>query len=304
MKEEEKDQVENNQMNTDQPTKVTSTFPWESYSSFTKLIRHVALMKLLVRKWKSKTQSCIKLKSAASLLQKSRTAIFELVQRENFASELKYPQVSNVVSNQSKLLQLNPILDKSLIKVGGLLKHVNIPNQSKHQIILPAKHQVTSLIIQHYHETSYHSGRDQTLSLICQSYWIVNGKSAVRKILQRCLYCKRKWVQPQPPIIANLADERVGLYEPAFSYTGIDFFGPLVVKYSKRTRTAQTRLKSYGAVFVCLTAHTIHLDLVGDLSTDSFFLTLIRFMARRVKPKTIWTDNGTNFISPKRELSI
>ena len=179
-------------MNTDQPTKVTSTFPWESYSSFTKLIRHVALMKLLVRKWKSKTQGCIKLKTAASLLQKSRTAIFELVQRENFASELKYLQVSNVVPNQSKLLQLNPILDKSLIKVGGLLKHANIPNQSKHQIILPAKHQVTSLIIQHYHETSYHSGRDQTLSLVRQSYWIVNGKSAVRNILQRCLYCKRK----------------------------------------------------------------------------------------------------------------
>ena len=40
IKEEEKDQVENNQMNTDQPTEVTSTFPWERYSSFTILIRH------------------------------------------------------------------------------------------------------------------------------------------------------------------------------------------------------------------------------------------------------------------------
>ena len=226
----------------------------------------------------------------------SCTAIFELMQRENFASELNCLQVSNVVPNQSKLLQLNPILGKSLIKVGGHLKHASIPNQSKHQ--------VTSLIIQHYHETSYHSGRDQTLSLIRQSYWIVNGNSTVRRILQRFLYCERTRVQPRSPIMANLADERVGLYEPAFSYTGIDFFGPLVVKYSKRTRTAQTRFKSYGAVFVCLTAHTIHLDSVGDLSTDSFFLTLIRFMARRGKPKTIWTDNGTNFISPKRELSI
>ena len=102
------------------------------------------------------------------------------MQQENFASELKYLQVSNVVPNQSKLLQLNPILDKSLIKVGGRLKHANIPNQSKHQIILLAKHQATPLIIQHSHETSYHSGRDQTSSLIRQSYRIVNGKSAVR----------------------------------------------------------------------------------------------------------------------------
>ena len=113
IKEEEKDQVENNHMNTYQPTKVTSTFPWEHCSSFTKLIQHIALMKLFVRKWIFKTQSCMKLKLTASLLQESRTAIFEFVQRENFASELKYLQVSNVVSNQNKLLQLNPILDKS-----------------------------------------------------------------------------------------------------------------------------------------------------------------------------------------------
>ena len=208
-------------------------------------------MKPFVRKWKSKTQSCLKLKLTASLLQESRTTIFELVQRENFASELKYLQVSNVVPNQSKLLQLNPILGKSLIKVGGHLKHTNIPNQSKYQNIFPAKHQVTSFIIQHYHETSYHFGRDQTLSLIRQSYWIVNGKSAVRKILQRCLYCERIRVQSRPPIMVDLPDKRVGLYKPAFSYTGIDFFGPLVVKHSKRARTTQTRFKRYGAVFVC-----------------------------------------------------
>ena len=218
------------------------------------------------------------------------------MQRENFASELNCLQVSNVVPNQSKLLQLNPILGKSLIKVGGHLKHASIPNQSKHQ--------VTSLIIQHYHETSYHSGRDQTLSLIRQSYWIVNGNSAVRKILQRFLYCERTRVQPRSPIMADLPDERVGLYKPAFSYTGIDFFGPLVVKHSKRARTTQTRVKRYDPVFVCLTTRAVHLDLVGDLSTDRFLLALIRFMARRGKPKTIWTDNGTSFIGAKRELSI
>ena len=38
IKEEEKDQVGKNQMNTDLSTKVTSAFPWERYSSFTKLI--------------------------------------------------------------------------------------------------------------------------------------------------------------------------------------------------------------------------------------------------------------------------
>ena len=52
--------------------------------------------------------------------------------------------------------------------------------------------------------------------------------------------------------MADLPDERIELYKPAFSCTGIDFYGPLVVKHSKRTRTTQTRFKRYGAVFVCL----------------------------------------------------
>ena len=43
IKEEEKDQVENNQINTNQPTKVTSAFPWERYTSFTRFIRRRAL---------------------------------------------------------------------------------------------------------------------------------------------------------------------------------------------------------------------------------------------------------------------
>ena len=207
VKEEEEDHVENNQIRTDRPTKVTSVFPSKCYYSFTKLVWQVALIKHFARIWKSS----IKLKSIVSLLQGSLTGSSELVKRENFTSELKYLQVSNVVLNQSKLLQLNSILDKSWIKVGGRLKHANLPNQSKYQSILPAKYHSEFLIIQHYHETSYRSGRDQIMSLIRQSYWIVNGKSAVRKILQRCLYCERTRFQQRPPIIADLPNERIGL---------------------------------------------------------------------------------------------
>ena len=87
--------------------------------------------------------------------------------------------------------------------------------------------------------------------------------------------------------MADLPDERIGLYEPAFSYTRIDFFETLVVKHSKLKRTTQARFKRYVAIFVCLTTRAVHLDLVGNLSTDNFLLALIMFMARRGKPKTI-----------------
>ena len=94
----------------------------------------------------------------------------------------------------------------------------------------------------------------------------------------------------------------MALYELAFSYTGIDFFRPLFVKHSNSTRITQARFKRYDAVFVYLATCTVHLDLVGDLSTDSFLWALIRFMPGKGKPKRIWTDNGTIFIGAEREL--
>ena len=39
--------------------------------------------------------------------------------------------------------------------------------------------------------------------------------------------------------MADLPDEIIALYEPAFSYMGIDFFRTVVVKHLKCTRTTQ-----------------------------------------------------------------
>ena len=44
------------------------------------------------------------------------------------------------------------------------------------------------------------------------------------------------------------------------------------------------------------------LEIAGNLSTDFFILALQRFTARRGQPKTIWSDNGTNFVGANKEL--
>ncbi|GFT76315.1 sphingomyelin phosphodiesterase 2 [Trichonephila clavipes] len=46
----------------------------------------------------------------------------------------------------------------------------------------------------------------------------------------------------------------------------------------------------------------IHLELVSSLSTECFMLSLRRFIARRTRPETIYTDNGTNFVGTNSEL--
>ena len=51
-----------------------------------------------------------------------------------------------------------------------------------------------------------------------------------------------------------------------------------------------------------MTDQAVHLGLAGDMSTDSFILALFGFKARRGHPKSIRSDNGSNFIGAEREL--
>ena len=46
----------------------------------------------------------------------------------------------------------------------------------------------------------------------------------------------------------------------------------------------------------------VHIELVSDLTTETFLATLRRFVARRGKPTLIWSDHGTNFVGANREL--
>ena len=61
-------------------------------------------------------------------------------------------------------------------------------------------------------------------------------------------------------------------------------------------------LKSYVCIFISMSVKAVHLELVSDLSTESFIACLTRFVARRRKPSSIWSDHSTNFLGANRVL--
>ena len=134
------------------------------------------------------------------------------------------------------------------------------------------------------------------MALVRQTFWISRGKSFVRKIINDCLHCKRRRAKPNVPVMASLPKEQLALCEPPFTNTGVDYFGPMNVKRGRVTE------KRWGCLFTCLTTRAVHLELAGDLSTDSFIMALRRFRGRRGNPRTIRSDNGTNFVGANREL--
>ncbi len=61
-------------------------------------------------------------------------------------------------------------------------------------------------------------------------------------------------------------------------------------------------VKNYLCVFVDFVVKAVHLELVTDMTAEAFVATLRRFIARRGKPKEIFSDNGTNFVGAERDL--
>ena len=102
--------------------------------------------------------------------------------------------------------------------------------------------------------------------------------------------------------MSDLPPERLSSFLPPFYFTGVDYFGPLTIKLNKGTRHTSGTAKRHGALFTCMTTRAVHLELPGDISTDSFILALRRFKVRRGHPKSIRSDNGSNFIGAEREL--
>ena len=77
----------------------------------------------------------------------------------------------------------------------------------------------------------------------------------------------------------------------AFARTGVDYAGPFQVLAAKGRGVRTT--KAYVAVFICMASKAIHLELAGDLSTESLMGALIRFCGRRGRPAEMWSDNAT-----------
>ena len=56
------------------------------------------------------------------------------------------------------------------------------------------------------------------------------------------------------------------------------------------------------SLYTCLSSRAIHIEVVHALSTDSFILSLRRFIGRRGIVRIIRSDNGANFVGASAEL--
>ena len=152
-----------------------------------------------------------------------------------------------------------------LLKCKGRLENSDLDLEAQQPVILQRDHKLTRLIIEECHRKVHHGGVRATLGELRSRFWVTKGLQVVKKILKECVTCKREQGKPfRAPPTAALPNYRVKEARP-FSKVGIDFAGPLFVKF----HTGEM-VKAYIALFTCCVTRAVHLDLVTDLTATSF----------------------------------
>ncbi|VDL64515.1 unnamed protein product [Nippostrongylus brasiliensis] len=200
-------------------------------------------------------------------------------------------------SRINSLKNLNIRKDEhGLLRCFGRLDYADISIPSRTPVFIAPKTALARLIILEAHG-QYHCGIAHTMSIVRERYWIPKLRQQTRSILRKCIPCQKLNGLPyRYPDMDALPKTRVRESHP-FEHIGLDYFGPITV-----TITQGERSKAYGCILTCSTTRLIHLELVEDMTTESFLNALRRFFARRGIPTTITSDNAPTFLLGEKIL--
>ena len=169
---------------------------------------------------------------------------------------------------------------------------------TKHAILLNRDHRLTELLVWDAHNCIKHLVERQTSAEICCCYWVPRGKSFVKKILHRCLICRRFNAKPYScPNSPDLPNVRVN-DKTTFYGTEVDYLGPLYCKGNYDMNSLEDDyglFKCYVVLYTCASTRGVVLELVPDASSKNFVCSFRRFIARRGCPAELLSDNGTVF---------
>lgn len=233
-------------------------------------------------------------------LRAATICLVKLIQTKEFAEDIGFLIKNKNVSGNSSLKSLNPFLDKDgVVRVGGRLEHSSQHFDMKHQILLPAKHHLTELILRCLHVEHLHIGQSGLLAIVRQQFWPVSARNIIRRITTSCVRCFKVAPVSIEQLMGQLPSQRLTEAFP-FQRSGVDYGGPFFIKQGGPRSIKM--VKVWLALFVCEATKAIHLELVSELSSQCFIAALQRFISRRGICSDLYSDNGTCFVGANREL--
>ena len=259
------------------------------HGTYSKLLRVTAYVSRFVVNCRRQRPGRLTGSLSSNELQDAEMRWLTSCQSTNFRNE-----IDNLHSKERRLplvRQLRLYLDsQGHIRCGGRIHNAPVEELVKFPYLLPGKHALTKLIIEDAHRDQLHAGIAQTVTHLRQKFWIPSIRQRVKTVLRKCVMCRKVTGKPYsapdpPPLPATRVSD-----EPPFSVTGVDFSGALHVK----EKTGKEH-KVYICLFTCASTRAVHIEIVPDLTEESFMLAFRRFVSRRSLPKRMISDNASTY---------
>ena len=188
----------------------------------------------------------------------------------------------NYENDRSQLnLQLN---DQQLLECRGRIQGV-------YPVYLPDTAVYTEKFVEEAHESTLHGGTQLTMAKVCERHWVPRLRRLVKRIVKKCPGCKRfqatALTVPPPGLLPR--DRTEGSIP--FQVVGVDYAGLI-----KSKATEKREGKAYLILYACSLTRALYLDLARSLEASEFLVSLKGLIARRGRPSTIYSDNGSTFI--------
>ena len=280
---------------------------FEKISNWDKMKRVMALVLKFKMKLKQKLNSSGNVETEprmvtdslliVSELDLAQRQLLKLVQNQAFCKEIEVLKKKGNIPRTSRIYGLDPyVYSDGLLRVGGRLRKGELDANIAHPVLLPKNSCMSVAIIRWCHKNVAHGGRGLTLNELRQcGFWIVSASSAIRSLIHRCVVCHKLRGKLGEQRMSDIPIERIS-NDPPLTHCGVDMVGPFTIKERR------SELKRYGTLFTCMASGTVHIEVTHSLDADSFIQYLRRFIARRGSIRTLWSDNGTNFVGAEKEL--
>ena len=255
------------------------------------------ITELLVTKKITKTQE--------ELIEDAETLLFRRAQYHSFGEVPGCFSVRYLQKN--KLQKYSPFLDRyGIIRAKSRLEYAeHLSYDERYPIILNGRDPIVKLFAAHMHRKFTHPvGNNALRAELMKRFIIIGFQHTEERIRKSCPTCIKKAAQVAEQVEAPLPVTRFDERSRPFTNAGMDFLGPFPIKQGRTTRANSGHVDGYILLFTCYTTRSIHLEPTYNMTTQTVFNALSRFVDRRGCPTTMYSDNQRSFVAMDKELQM
>ena len=165
------------------------------FSQWLKLRAVIIKMKNLRNKTRTRDQQIIE----------AENFLFRLSQQQSFDEDIKQLAHNKPIQKRSRLIQLTPLIDEDgIIRSNSRLANAPVSTATKKPIILDGRNRIIRLFLELQHNINGHVGVEQQTHIIQLNFWVLQCKTVMKKISNRCYKCRRQRQLNSQPQMSDL----------------------------------------------------------------------------------------------------